>query len=403
MTLDVSQIAEQLDAVREDLRQRSAERWRATCRAVELLAREPTALINDRIAQAGQKLVWPVPSPVVRLAERTTVPAPPADFAVVAADGSMIEIDRHRALGCYVINVGWAVIGYGREPFCELKAEASLETRRLSYVDPDDHTVRRIDGQLLGIQRSIEEYERVASLVEALPPDLPALAMVDNPLTVWGLADPRVKGFIRAVPPGGGSSLLERYTAALERVERACHNRPAALVGYVSAPSLEFVANLLRVAECPHPVCDCRRNCPSSDPDQRDCRGVATSDAALFKSFLRKGERSALFHGRRAGADDAGPDIWFCYFHTGEEIARIEMPAWVACDPQRVNLALALVFDQVERGQGYPAALIEAHECAVISQADRQMFDRLVLESVVDAGLPEHGSAKARSKRIRGV
>jgi GNAT superfamily N-acetyltransferase len=110
-----------------------------------------------------------------------------------------------------------------------------------------------------------------------------------------------------------------------------------------------------------------------------------------------------LFHGRRAGADDAGPDIWFGYFHTGEEIARIEMPAWVACDPQRVNLALALVFDQVERGQGYPAALIEAHECAVISQADRQMFDRLVLESVVDAGLPEHGSAKARSKRIRGV
>ena len=79
------------------------------------------------------------------------------------------------------------------------------------------------------------------------------------------------------------------------------------------------------------------------------------------------------------------------------------MPGWVVANEERLNLAMALVLDQVERGYGYPAALIEAHECAVIGAADREMFQRLLGEHVVAFGLPEDSSAKARSKRVRGV
>jgi GNAT superfamily N-acetyltransferase len=403
MTLELAQIAEQLNAIRDDLRAQATERAQATRRAVAVLASDPTSLVHERVSHAGKRLALPVPAVVAPLTERQRIGGAPNDFAVVAADGSMIEVDRHSPLRCSVINIGWAVLRYGAEPACELKAEASLETRHLSFVDPDDHSVRRIDGQLLGIQRSIEEFERIAALMERLPPELPAVALVDNPLTVWGLADPRVKGFIRARPASGGPSLLERYTEALARVERACQHRQAGLVGYVSSPSLEFVANLLRVAVCPHPVADCRRYCPSSNPDDRDCRSVETSDAALFFAYLCPGERSALFHAQRASGDDAGPDIWFCYLHTGEEIARIELPAWVATNPERLELTLAVVLDQVERGHGYPVALTEAHECAVIRADERDMFQRLVLECLAATGLPEAGTAKARSKRVRGV
>lgn len=403
MTLELSQIAEQLNAIRDDLLALATERAQATKRAVSLLASEPTSLIHERVSRAGKRLVLPVPEMTGPLAERHRISRAPDEFAVVAADGSMIEADRHSPLRCSVINIGWAVLRYGASPACELKSEASLETRHLSYVDSDDHTVQPIDGQLLGIQRSIEELERIASLVERLPSDVPVVAMVDNPLTIWGLADPRVKGFIRAQPAAGGPSLLERYSEALARVERACRDRQAALVGYVSSPALEFVANLLRVAACPHPVCDCRHYCPSSNPNDRDCDSVGTTDATLFYSYLRRGERSALFHARRASGDDAGPDIWFCYLHTGDEIARIELPSWVAEDPERLESALAIVLDQVERGHGYPVGLTEAHERAVIRTDDRDLFQRLILDCLVAVGLPEAGTAKARSKRVRGV
>ncbi|MFN8534749.1 MAG: DNA double-strand break repair nuclease NurA [Dehalococcoidia bacterium] len=403
MSLDISQIVEQLNAVLGELRERDAARIIAERRAVEIVAADPVEAIEDKIARSGRALALRTPAFGGRLGDRHRVACIPDDFAVIAADGSAINVDRHSPLGCYVINVGWAVIRYGSQPDCVLNAESSLEVRRLTYVDPEDHAVRPIDGQLLGIQLSIAEFERVAELVEGLPPDLPAVAMMDNPLTIWGLASPQLKGFIRATPADGGPSLLERYEKALARVERACQVRQAALVGYVSRPSLVFVSNLVRVFACPHSVADCKRYCPSHDPDERDCNGVATTDAEMFFRYLRAGERSGLFHPRDDGGERVGPDIWFCYLHTGSEVARIELPDWVARDPERLELALSLVLDQVARGQGYPAALIEAHECAVISVADRQMFARLVGNTVAMVGMSEAGSAKAASKRTRGV
>ena len=82
---------------------------------------------------------------------------------------------------------------------------------------------------------------------------------------------------------------------------------------------------------------------------------------------------------------------------------RSETPQWVAMDENLLNLTHALVLDQCRRGQGYPVALSEAHEQAVVTAADRENFWQLVDSSLVEEHMPTLTSAKSQSKRTRWV
>jgi hypothetical protein len=66
--------------------------------------------------------------------------------------------------------------------------------------------------------------------------------------------------------------------------------------------------------------------------------------------------------------------IYFCYVHVGTEIARVEVPAWVAENPEKLDSALSLMLAQVQKGYGYPVALAEAHNQAVVRGGDRARF-----------------------------
>jgi hypothetical protein len=61
----------------------------------------------------------------------------------------------------------------------------------------------------------------------------------------------------------------------------------------------------------------------------------------------------------------------------------------------------ALLLDQCRRNMGYPLALMEAHEQAVITGPERQAFGRLMEAEVAAEGLAAGTSAKALSKRGR--
>ena len=58
----------------------------------------------------------------------------------------------------------------------------------------------------------------------------------------------------------------------------------------------------------------------------------------------------------------------------GTEIARVEMPNWVVEDQQLLNQALGIMLAQVNKGFGYPVALAESHNQAVIRGGDRIRF-----------------------------
>ncbi|MBI4198713.1 MAG: DNA double-strand break repair nuclease NurA, partial [Chloroflexi bacterium] len=98
-----------------------------------------------------------------------------------------------------------------------------------------------------------------------------------------------------------------------------------------------------------------------------------------------------------------GHEVSFFYLNAGEEIARVEVPAWVAQNEPLLGLAHALVLDQCRRGLGYPAAIMEAHEQAVINGSDREFFRQMVEEALAGNRLPVYTSGKAWSKRTRWV
>ena len=81
----------------------------------------------------------------------------------------------------------------------------------------------------------------------------------------------------------------------------------------------------------------------------------------------------------------------------------MEVPVWVADDERLLDLTHSLVLDQCARGPGYPVALMEAHEQAVITASDRRLFVDQVMSALEDQSLPAYTSEKSRSKRLRWI
>jgi hypothetical protein len=164
------------------------------------------------------------------------------------------------------------------------------------------------------------------------------------------------------------------------------------------------VVNTLKVALCPHEVIDTDRLC--GECQSQECEAVAgIQDREIFESTLAEGERSALFASQSKIVRDnyGGHWVHFFYLRTDGEIARVEIPQWVAQDETLLNLTHSLVLDQCRRGQGYPVALSEAHEQAVVTGADRENFWQLVESLLIGEHLPTPTSAKSFSKRTRWV
>ncbi len=127
----------------------------------------------------------------------------------------------------------------------------------------------------------------------------------------------------------------------------------------------------------------------------------------VLLDHLRPGERSARFASRspvlRHYGDGPEAGIEFVYLNAGAELVRLEMPAWVGADAATLDLVHAVVHDGCRRGWGYPPALAEAHEQAVIRGGDRDAFLRLVGEALNGEGRPAEVSQKQLSKNRRAV
>jgi hypothetical protein len=91
--------------------------------------------------------------------------------------------------------------------------------------------------------------------------------------------------------------------------------------------------------------------------------------------------------------------IGFFYLNSGVEIARVEVPQWVWEDSDLLARVHALVYDQVTLGRGYPIALSEAHEQAVVQVGERELFFEMVRRAYGRHDVAAEISAKALRKR----
>ena len=399
MSLDLAKIVAQVGDMVTRLKDGLEERRQRLQYALDTIGREAVDLEGLKKKIASSRTTWLVADLADGLDRRYGAPPTPAEFTVIATDGSHIDVDRHQATRCYLINIGSAVIGYGAEPDAVLESFPHLYSGDEDLVIAPSNGKGRelpVEGTLLGIKRGVAECRRLAELATEQPPGSTSLALLDGTLILWGL---------EAYPEFVTETLLDKgFLTCLEDMKKLNGDRKLAPASYISFPRSTDVVNALRVAICPHEPADCDRYCPPGKA--RDCEAVAgVRDRELFLSLLSPGERSARFISQSSIVRKRYGEhrVYFFYLRVDDEIARVEVPGWVAEDESLLELTHALVLDQCRRGQGYPVALAEAHEQAVVTGADREEFWRFVESSLVAEKMPTMSSAKSYSKRTRWV
>lgn len=396
MSLDLIQVAAQIAGLAHRLKAEGEGRVEHLERAMELFRAADIDSLSRKIEASADRVSWPVAGLSGGLAVSHLLPECPTGFTVAATDGSHIDVDRHSSARCYLINIGKVVLRYGDSPGAQLDSDAALYFGdELALTDPRNGRRELIEGALLGVKRSIAELQALEQVSAELPGDRPTLALVDGSLILWGLSPRDYEGYIK-------EELLDRqYLETLDRMERRAASGGFALASYISYPRSSEVVNALRLCLCPHDIADCERSgC------KRECDAVVgITDSDIFEAFLEPGRRSAIFlsGSRFVQKHYGGHRVYFFYVRLDEEVARVELPQWVAADESLVGTVHAIILDQCRRGHGYPVALMEAHEKAVVTAADREGFRLLMERALVDERVEVRSSGKSRSKRTRWV
>ena len=401
MSLDLTKVAEQVGSMVARLKAGGEERQERLQNALAVL--QDKSLDLERLSKKieASRTTWLVAGLVDGLSPHYKAPPLPPEFSVLATDGSNIDVDRHKSTRCYLINIGSVVLRYGAKP------EALLDSFPSLYFGDEDLVIapggakgreQVIEGALLGIKRGVDECRELARLAAELPDNSPALALLDGSLILWGLSGKVYPDFVI-------EALLNKgFLRCLDEMRKLNKDRRLALASYISFPRSTDVVNALRVALCPHDIIDTDRLC--KECTSRDCDKVdGVRDRDLFYDILAPGERSALFTSQSSIVEKhyGGHWVYFFYVRVDDEIARVEIPQWAARDENLLELTHALVLDQCRRGQGYPVALSEAHEQAVVTGVDRENFWQLVESLMVDEKMPSPTSAKSFSKKTRWV
>ncbi len=396
MSLDLSRVVTQISSMVTRLKSAREERSEHISRALEVLHAQTGKLeaLQKKVAQS--RSTWLVAEPVEPLDRKHAPVPPPPDFTILATDGSHIDVDRHHGIDCFLLNISSVMLHYGKYPDARLENDPRVyfDDADVVIASPDRMREVPVEGNLLGIKRSVEELGKLAQIAADLPAGSASVGLVDGSLILWNLA---------AYPDFVSEELLKRgYLHHLDELRKLGANRRLGVAGYISFPRGADVANLLRVAICPREAVDSDR---CGECKTRECDGLAgVRDRDIFGRLLAPGERSAIFASRSKVLEEYGPHrVYFFYLRLEGEVARVEVPGWVAQDKTTLDMAHTLILDQCRRGQGYPVALSEAHEKAVVTGADRENFWRLVDEATVGEHMEVTGSGKSASKRTRSV
>jgi hypothetical protein len=407
MTLDLAKVSPQLREMGRSLLDRHEAQAARRAYGIALLHRWADRWEELRDLAERRERRQRLASPREPLNTAVDLPLLPADHRVVATDGSQIEPDRHGPAEFYLVNVGWSALRYGPEPDAELASEPTLayELEELFILDDEGRRRVPVQGSHLAARRAVMELERAVALGEAFDDGQPLVILQDGTLLLWVLEE-RPEDFLR-------DAFLRPYVAAL----RQCQALGRPLASYISRPRSTEVATLLRSATCDGATDACHPCASAAAPVGLPRRGrtvlpsrpICALDGLhdrFFFEWLAVGQRSAIFAttlNRSIEAYYGDQRIHFFFLNVGSEIARIEIPAWVAADEDALALVQAVVYDQCRRGQGYPAALTRAHEQAIVRGADRRMV-RLLLDSMFSQqGLRAQLSQKESAKRVRAV
>lgn len=391
--LDLNKLANELPRISQHLKQETAASQKRLVQALELLhtVQANQADWVERHDQWRDRLLFHPAVPLEPIRQGIEIPPPPDRHSVFATDGSQIAPSHHEIAYCYLINVGRIMLHYGQSLHPLLDSLPEVFYKREDLYEARQWGIRT--DEWMGHRRTVAEIQMLADLavrwVEPPGPHKePNVAMVDGSLTYW---------FLEGLPSEARDRLLTPMLAAWEQLYRA----KIPLVGYISASRSRETTSFLRLPACTFEEPDCFRNCGQLQ-DRYPCQTVdPIRDTTLWAALLQPGERSPLWRSD-AKILELYPEhqrIVACYVNVGMEVARVEMPHWVASDETLLGQALAIVLGQVHKGYGYPVALAEAHNLAVVRGGDRARFFALLEHQMIKAGLRNVGTSYKEARK----
>lgn len=394
MPLDLLELSTQVRQMGEQLAQRRSDELRRLQLLDALLAQYADRW--EELADLAESVQERVAVPTGPLDERVPPSPRPASYTAMATDGAEIDPDRHGGGGdFYLINVGKVRIPYGQpQREVELRSVSKLgyTDEQLFIVDPRDprRQVPMRDRHLDAL-RTVEEVRSLADLAEseATMDDSagPAVALVDGTL-LFSVLEERPRDFLR-------QRFYTEFVFQLERLRRL----RVPVAAYASRSRGIDIVHLFRALCGGTPlVCDICHGAHA-------CSLRGLSDAQLIGRGLERWERTGLFRVRSNVHDPyyGVHRVYFFLLATGDEIARVEVPEWVARDQSLLTLLHSVLVDQIQKGFGYPAVLARADDRAVISLTDRGVLDTLVQQELARRGVVARPSAKLSRKQVRGV
>ena len=355
---------------------------------------------------------WLLPGMADGLGGGVERPERPAEISIAATDGSQIFPDRHEVSSCFLINIGYILLHYGTGEKPLMSSKPKLYYREEEIFEEWGGRRMFVNRDLVGFKRSLMEFTELADLALAANAEgHPVVALSDGTLILWNL---------EGKPQDFKESYLQTTLEAMDNLRDA--RIPVA--GYISNPGSQELINALKLGLCPLEVADCDR-CPWQAENQlgfnEDEIGAMQSDlwrghglpcspleglndAVLVSHVLSPGQRTPLYLSTSKILNEYGSHrVYYFYLHVGAEIGRVEIPEWVATDPELLELVHACMCDQADKGQGYPVALAEAHERAVVRGADRDTFYRFLRDTFVNNDIQTSISTKSFTKRYVGI
>ncbi|MEL6493915.1 MAG: DNA double-strand break repair nuclease NurA [Cyanobacteria bacterium J06623_7] len=396
--LDLAKIAGQIPGISQHLQQEAIASHKRLERAQNLqleAAQRQVELVKHQ-KDFSDRLIFAAATPIEPLDHSWEIPAAPYSHSVFATDGSQISPSHHEIAYCYLINIGQIMIHYGQSlhPLLDSLPEVFYKTEDL-YISRQWGI--RLD-EWMGYRRTVSEAEMLAEIAcnWVLPPgghhDVPNLALVDGSLIYW---------FLDGLPIEARDKILPPILAAAEKLRET----GIPMMGYVSASRSTEGLNFLRLHNCPYEYPNCVVQCGDLD-DRYPCQKIdSLRDATYWASRLLPGQRSPLYRSNLRILDlyEDTQRVYFCYVNVGAEVARIEVPAWVVEDRALFDRSLSIVLAQVQKGYGYPVALAEAHNQAVVRGGDRARFFGLLEQQLIKAGLRNVGTSYKEARKRGSV
>ena len=323
--------------LRQDAFSRAAEEYEAALRK-----EARSADLRERVAaalSAGPDIRCALPMEEPADSVHPLLSMPPFRIRLLACDGSQITPSRHDEISFGLINT--AVVEFiahsGETPRIRTKTE---------LLPFDDLPTE----DMVGVRRDAAEKETLAEAATASERDMVTFAFCDGPLELFGKT-PEMTEYDR---------FRKLYIEALTALADA--NVPA--VGYIDRPGSDPVLQMLDLLDT------------ERDRKTRKPRGT---DSLVFNRLLKPGERSAVFGLNSASNRELPEELRTCFFYMNigrpghPYISRVEFPAR-SVEKNTLDLLHAVLIEQCRLlgGHPYPFILHRAHECAVVTMAERK-------------------------------